>query len=394
MQFFRFLYFPILLAPLVLQGCNGYFASSGASRSQVESVAEPGSDSAIQLVSVNPQVAQRVMAGQRSLRFQDSVKPTATPENIIGPGDTLEVLIWEAPPAILFRSSSQSTLLGSVTPTGTMMTALPGQMVSKRGDITVPFVGKVSVAGKTVAQIESTIVQDLRGKANQPQVIVRVLGNTSSTVTVVGEVAQSTRMPLTPKGERVLDAVAAAGGVKQPVNKMTIQVARKGQVQSLPLETLIQDPKQNIPLLPGDVVTAYFQPLSFTVLGATGKNEEITFEAQGITLSQAMGRVGGLKNFEADSMGVYIFRFEEPKSMELTGKSQIGVTAEGKVPVIYSFNMNDPSTYFAMQGFPMQNKDVLYVATASSVELMKFLGVITSVFAPAVTIVNAPLMAN
>lgn len=379
---------------LCLQGCNGYFASAGASRSQVESGTEPGSDSAIQLVSVTPLVAQRVMAGQRSLRFQDSLKPALSPENIIGPGDTLEVMIWEAPPAILFRASSQSTLLGSVTPTGTMMTALPAQMVSKRGDISVPFVGKVSVAGKTVAQIESSIVQELRGKANQPQVIVRVLGNTSSTVTVVGEVTQSVRMPLTPKGERVLDAVAAAGGVKQPVNKMTIQLSRKGQTQSIPLETLIQDPKQNIALLSGDVVTAYFQPLSFTVLGATGKNEEITFEAQGITLSQAMGRVGGLKNFEADSMGVYVFRFEEPKSMDLAGKTQIGITSEGRVPVIYSFNMNDPATYFAMQGFPMQNKDVLYVATASSVELMKFLGVITSVFAPAVTIVNAPLMAN
>lgn len=56
----------------------------------------------------------------------------------------------------------------------------------------------------------------------------------------------------------------------------------------MPLETVVRDPKQNVVLQPNDVVTVYYQPLSFTVLGATGKNDELTFEATGITLSQAM----------------------------------------------------------------------------------------------------------
>ena len=373
---------------LLLQGCNGYFASAGASRSQVADVANSETPSLIQVVPVTPGIARQVMLAERSMKFP-VIANQAAPENLIGPGDTLDIIVWEAPPAILFRNSSSSSFLGTVTPTGTSTTSLPPQMVSKQGDIVFPFVGKVQVNGKTPTQIESLIVEKLRGKANQPQVIVRVANNLSSTVTVVGEVKQSTRMPLTPKAERILDAIALAGGVNQPVNKMTVQVARNGHIQSLPLETVIRDPKQNIVLQPNDVVTVYYQPLSFTVLGATGKNDELTFEATGITLSQALGRVGGLQDMRADSKAVFIFRLEEPNAPVVQPNGL--VTEENKVPVVYQFDMNDPSTYFLAQNFPMKNRDVMYVSSAASVELMKFLAVITSLLAPAVSVNNTAI---
>lgn len=378
---------------LLLQGCNGFFASQGASRSQVTAVTsnDEGSPSLIQVVPVTPAVARQVATAERSMNFP--VLPTqAAPENLVGPGDTLEVIVWEAPPAILFRNSSSSSFLGTVTPTGTSTTALPAQMVNKQGEILFPFVGKLQVSGKTPAQIESLIVERLRGKANQPQVIVRVAGNATNTVTIVGEVGQSMRMPLSPKGERIMDAIAAAGGVRQPVNKSTVQVTRSGRIQSLPLETIIRDPKQNIVLQPNDVLTVYFQPLSFTVLGATGKNDELTFEAQGITLSQAMGRIGGLIDGRADSKAVFIFRYEDPASPVV--KAHGLVTEENKVPVVYQFDMNDPATFFLAQSFPMKNKDLMYVSAASSVELMKFLSIVTSVLAPAASINNQFLISN
>ncbi len=380
--------FAIATAALLLQGCNGFFASAGASRSQVTDVATGDAPSLIQVVPVTPAIARQVMAAERSMKFPQ-IPNQAAPENLIGPGDTLDIIVWEAPPAILFRNSSSSSFLGTVTPTGTSTTSLPPQMVSKQGDIVFPFVGKIQVSGKTPAQIENLIVEKLKGKANQPQVIVRVASNLSSTVTVVGEVKQSTRMPLTPKGERILDAIALAGGVNQPVNKMTVQVARNGRIQSLPLETVIRDPKQNIVLQPNDVVTVYYQPLSFTVLGATGKNDELTFEATGITLSQAFGRVGGLQDMRADSKAVFIFRLEDASAPMVQPNGL--VTDDNKVPVVYQFDMNDPATYFLAQGFPMRNKDVMYVSSAGSVELMKFLAVITSVLAPAVSVNNTAI---
>jgi polysaccharide export outer membrane protein len=375
-----------------LQGCAGFFASSGASRKQViAATSEEASNPLIQVVQVTPAVARQVTTFDRSMRFPQ-ITPQTAPDNVIGPGDAIEVIVWEAAPAILFRNSSSSSFLGTVTPTGTSTTALPAQMVNKQGEILFPFVGNIGVAGKTPTQVEALIVEKLRGKANQPQVLVRITSNVSSTVTVVGEVGQSVRMPLTPKGEKILDAIAAAGGVKQPVNKSTIQLTRNGQMQSLPMEVIIRDPKQNITLQPNDVITAYFQPLSFTVLGATGTNSEITFEAQGITLAQAMGRVGGLSDGRADSKGFFIFRYENPSLPILKPNSP--VTEDNQVPVIYQFDLNDPATFFMAQQFPMKNKDLIYVATASSVELMKFLAIVTSVLSPAVAVNNQVLISQ
>jgi polysaccharide biosynthesis/export protein len=207
---------------------------------------------------------------------------------------------------------------------------------------------------------------------------VRLTRNANSNVTVVGEVTSSARIPLTPRGERLLDALAAAGGVRQPVpvGKITIQITRGTIVQALALDTIIRDPKQNIVLQPGDVITALFQPLSFTVLGATGKNEEINFEAQGITLAQALARAGGLQDTRADARAVFIFRFEDPQALEWAIPPKI--TPEGKVPVIYQVNLKNPASFFVAQSFPVNNKDILYVSDAPAAEMQKFLNILTS----------------
>jgi polysaccharide export outer membrane protein len=218
-------------------------------------------------------------------------------------------------------------------------------------------------------------------------VLVRVIRNATQNVTVVGEVAQSVRMPLTAKGERLLDAIAAAGGVRQPVGKMTLQVSRGGKVVAMPLERVIQDPKQNVYLQPGDVVTALFQPLSFTALGATGKNEEIPFEATGITLAQALGRMAGLRDAQADAGGVFIFRFEEPSVVNPEGRP-LPQTPEGKVPVVYRVDLKEPRAFLVAQNFPMKDKDVVYVANAPAAELQKFLNILTSSIFSVSSLVN------
>ncbi|WP_410038589.1 polysaccharide biosynthesis/export family protein, partial [Listeria monocytogenes] len=133
------------------------------------------------------------------------------------------------------------------------VTALPEFLVGPSGRISIPFAGLVQAAGRTLPQIEQDIITRLRGKAHLPQVAVRLLRNLSANVSVVGEVANSTRMPLTPKGETILDAIAAAGGTKQQSDKMTIQVSRGGQVYSMPFSAVINDPRQNIVLKTGDV---------------------------------------------------------------------------------------------------------------------------------------------
>ena len=303
---------------------------------------------------------------------------------MVGAGDVIEVSVWEAPPAALFGSGTLDPRSG---PSTTRVTALPEQMVNSDGIINVPFAGLINATGRSPQQIEKDITQRLKGKANQPQVLVRVIKNNTSNVTIVGEVTASTRMPLTARGERLLDALAAAGGTRQPVGKVTLQITRGNQVQALPLDTIIRDPRQNIVLRAGDVVTSLFQPLSFTVLGATGKNEELNFEAQGISLAQALARAGGLQDSRADAEGVFIFRLESPAALDLAGRT-VTTTPEGKIPVIYRVNLKDPASFFVAQGFPIQNRDVLYVSNAPAAELQKFLTLIVSAIYPVANIIN------
>lgn len=369
-----------VLSAALLSGCSTLPTIGPSSNEIATSTTQPG-EAAIQIVDVDDAITRRLLAQRAQSMFADTLGNKAANVQNVGPGDVIEISIWEAPPATLFSGGAIDPRTG---PSTSRVTAFPEQMVNREGFINMPFAGPIKASGQTLQQIEAEIAQRLKGKANQAQVLVRMIRNLSSNVTVVGEVGTSARVPLTPQGERLLDAIAAVGGVRQPVNKMTIQVTRGSNVYSLPLETVIRDPKQNVPLQPGDVVTALFAPLSFTTLGATGKNEEINFEAQGISLAQALARSGGLVDSRSNPQGVFIFRFE-PKDALAWPHEPVLTTPEGLVPVIYRIDLKNPSSFFVMQSFAMNNKDLLYVANAPAAELQKFLNLVVSVAYPVLT---------
>lgn len=337
----------------------------------------------VQVVDIDDGVARQLKGRKKGKLFSETFGAGLSPISPIGSGDSVEIHIWEAPPATLFASGAGDPR----SPGAARPTTLPEQSVDREGFIAVPFAGRIRAAGLTPQDVEAEVVRRLRGKANQPEVFLKVTKNASSTVTVVGEVASSIRMPISSGGERLLDALAVAGGVRQPVSKMTLQVTRGTQFHALPLDLVIRDPRQNIPLWPGDVVTAIFQPLSFTALGATGRNEEISFEAQGISLAQALGRVGGLIDNRSDAQGLFIFRLESADALNWP-RQPVATTPDGLVPVVYRIDMRDPSSFFVMQSFEMQNKDVLFVSNAPLADLQKFLNLVFSVAFPVLNAVQ------
>jgi len=367
------------LSAMLLTGCAGFLPTIGPSKSAIESAKPQPNAAAIQIIDIDDAVTRQLLAQRQQRLFSESLGDKRIASRTVGAGDVLEVTIWEAAPATLFGTPVVSVASQAI-PTS-HATTLPEQAVDDEGDIYVPFAGRIAAAGKTLRAIEREIAERLARKANQPEVLVRLTHNFSSNATVVGEVNVSTRVPLVPGNERLLDALAAAAGVRQPVNKMTIQVTRANNVYSLPLETIIRDPQQNVPLLPGDVVTALFQPYSFTALGATGKNEEINFETQGITLAQALARSGGLIDSRSNARGVFIFRFE-PKDALTWPHSPLMTTPEGMVPVAFRIDLSDPASFFTIQSFPIENRDILYVSNAPITEVQKFLNVLFSVAYP------------
>ncbi|WP_175781306.1 polysaccharide biosynthesis/export family protein [Burkholderia cenocepacia] len=376
------LWVSIIGGAALLAGCAGAIPTSGPSRSQIDDAGQAPNTTGIQVVDVTDDVARKLLAERTHSDFSAALGNGTAFQRQLGVGDTIEVSIWEAPPATLFGAAQADAKTG--VGSGAHATVLPDQMIDGDGNVSVPFIGLVRAAGRTPTQLQREIMERLKYMAHDPQVLVKLSRNVTSYVTVVGDVANSNRMQLTARGERVLDALASAGGVRQAIDKITIQVTRGDKVVSLPLETVIRDPRQNVPLHAGDVVTALFQPYSFTSLGATGKNQEFNFEAQGITLAQALARAGGLQDSRSDPRGVFIFRLENASALQWPN-IPVRTTADGKVPVVYRVNLKDPNSFFVAQSFMIDNKDLLYVSNAPVTEIQKVLNLVFSVAYPVVT---------
>lgn len=365
---------PLVLALNACTSSSSFLASSGPSRATIENMGNQANNSAIPVLPLTSEIVSQVGAYASAVRFSDVFATNHPTTGRIGIGDMVEVSLWETPPAVLFSTSGiQSSSSGKEL-------SLPEQMVDTRGSISIPFVGSLSVQGKIPAQVEREIVARLKGRANKPQAFVRIVKNNNATVTVVGSSGNNKLVPLSSKNERLLEAIALAGGVNDSLNRISIQLTRQDQVVSMPLESIVRDPQQNIYLNSGDVITIQNQPLNFTVLGASGANEEIGFESKGISLAQALGRAGGVQDVRADARGIFIFRFEDPKRLTnlvpLASNSQNLI--DGKFPVIYQIDLKNPQTFFWAQKFMIQNNDMVYISNASSAELNKFISIITS----------------
>ena len=379
---------PVLFAALFLvitlmaTGCAQVPTSGPSSRQVVEGTGD--SSALVQVIDVDAAVVRSLQASSKQRLFSESLgqgTPPGAPR--LGVGDALEVHIFEAPPATLFGAPPTDPRALS----SSRSVALPEQVIDEAGEVTVPFAGRIRAAGGTARDLELEIVRRLQGKANQPEVIVRRTRHVSSSVTVVGEVGSSLRMPLVTGSERVLDALAAAGGARESISRTALQITRGDAFHTLPLDVVIRDPRQNVLLRAGDVITAMVQPLSFTALGATGRNEEVSFELQGISLAQALARAGGLVDSRSDAQGVFVFRFESEDAMAWPRKPVVAMP-DGRVPVVYRIDLRNPASFFAMQGFRVQNRDVLYVSNAPLAELQKFLNLVFSVTFPLVNVLQ------
>ncbi len=372
---------------VLLSGCaaTGLSSAVGPSRSAVFKAAADSQIAGMQVVPLTNVVAQRLSSFAPMPGIAETIGDARPVGTIVGVGDSLEITIWEAPPALLFGAGMFETRIQSAIQTSRPGT-FPEAMVGPSGAITIPFAGQVPAAGRSLRQIEQTIVARLRGKANQPQAIVRIARNATANVAVVGEVNNAGRFPLTPRGERLLDVLAQAGGTKQPLERMTVQVTRGAATATMPLEAVVRDARHNIVLGRDDIVTAIFQPYSFVVLGAAGKNEEVRFEGTGLTLSQALGRLGGLQDARADPRGVFLFRWETPERME--GLVASPLPAAERIPVVFQVDLKQPETFFAAQKFAMKDGDVIFISNSPASDLQRFVNLIASTVLPALSVTS------
>ena len=367
------------LAAAMLAGCST-LPTSGPTTRQVMHQESAGNGARFDLVDINDNVVTALLGAPHEsfrVRFKKYGKPA---EPRIGIGDSVVVSIWEAAGGGLFSASPSDQVSA-----GSRSVTIPEQVVSRDGAISVPFAGRIPVAGRLPLEVQHTIEKRLADKAIEPQVIVTISKSLTNTVTVNGEVVAGARVPLSLKGDRLLDLIAAAGGAKSPVYDTYVRLSREGVTATIPMEALVSDPAENVYAQPGDVLTLVREPRTFTVFGATGQNSQVNFPAEKITLVEALARAGGLQDMRSDPAGVFLFRFEPPSVVGALGRPQLRTGPDGTTPVVYRLDMSDAKAYFLAQRFPIENKDIIYVANARLNELQKFFTLLNTLTGPVIT---------
>ena len=305
------------------------------------------------------------------------------PSQTIAVGDTVAVSIWQAGSGPAFLAPRVAPGTGPTpNPQPGQEVVLPDQVVGRDGAISVPYAGRVRVAGRTPLQVQNTIEHNLAEQVVQPQAIVTVTRTVANTVTVSGEDVVGQRVPLSAGGDRVLDVIASAGGSKLPVYDTSVLISRNGRTATIPMTTLVSDPQDNIYAWPGDVITIERTPKTFSVFGATSTNNQVPFGAPRLDLAQAVAKAGGLIDLRADPEGVFLFRFESPAVVNALGIPNLTNQSGRESPVLYHLNLRQVDGYYLADSFDIKNNDLIYVANAPLTQVQKFFTMIGLITAP------------
>lgn len=326
------------------------------------------------VVDIDQRVANGVNAGVRQGLSSTFGFGGGGSTPVIGVGDRLEVTIFEAGPDGLFSTVERKS------------TTIP-VVVQPDGHGQIPYVGSVRFAGMTIDSARATIVDALKAKAVEPDVIVAMADNASRTVSVQGDVNKSTIVPLGLNGVHLSEVIAMAGGASKQPYDTYVSLKRGGRSRSVLLQTVIDNPKEDIYVKPDDQIYVSYDPQTFSALGQTEKSGKIPFNAAKLSLVEAAALAGGGNITTADPKGYFVFRYEnenvyrsvvgDDRFRDLIARG-MAPDGEGRYPIVYRLDLGATQSYIIAQNFPVRNKDVIYLSRHVATDLAKFLSILSS----------------
>ena len=354
----------------LLAGCAS-LPSSGPTAKEVVRGVEPVQNTiGMTMVDMDASVVAHVTQSEHDA---DAAQPTLAAltssgaNDVVGPGDALGISIYEVG-ATLFGGAVPG--MDALSPSARPQT-FSAVLVNRDGRIKLPYAGELAVAGRTPSEIQRMIEQAYRGKSQDLQALVVVQSNLSQAVFVSGDVRRSGRIELSLQHERLLDAIATAGGTVSQTQDMIVRFTRGGRTLEERLDRIVAGAPDDLMLVAGDRAELIREPETFVTFGATGKVSQVSFDQTNLTLAEAIARAGGPSDPVADPRSVFLFRYSAAP----------GSTAK-TVPTIYRLNLMRPASYFLAQRFAMRDKDVVYVSNAGINRTAKFVGIINSLFSP------------
>jgi len=256
----------------------------------------------------------------------------------VSPGDTLIITVWDHPEL--------------TTPAGSQQQAITnGRQVQSDGTLYYPYAGKIKVGGMTVEEVRSTLEKRLARFLKDPQVDVNVVGF-GGRVALQGAFTNTAPQDTTTVPQTLSQVVGRAGVDVENADLSGLVLTRDGRNYNLDLDALNRDgAAQDIYLKPGDrLFLPYNDRKEIYVVGEVREPQAIPFKTTDMSLTQALGRAGGLNGETSKGSAVYVIRGMDEKTQMPAG--------------VFNLDARSPAAFAVASRFHLRAGDVVWVGPA------------------------------
>ena len=365
----------LLFAFALLQGCAvltvpGFQFADAGSRSSVPLGQYVTEDPDNPPQGVIIPITRELVQAQRLARprdVSDDVKALfgkAQPYTI-GPGDVVGVVVYDHPDLL---PSAGAVISQSSDPTG--ISAAPGFIVSAGGEISFPYIGRLTVAGLTELEAGDLLAKGLSKYIKNPQVTFRIQSFRSRRAYVEGEVRTPGMQIFTDIPMTLPQAISRAGGITAMGDRATVQITRADVSTRVDLSVLDElgiNPSR-ILLQNDDLVNVRSRDDSKVyVMGEVARPSALPMRNGRMSLNEALGEAGGPDKLTANTAQIYVIR-----------NNAQGGTA------LFHLNAAAPAALALADVFALKPRDVVYIDPVPLVQWNR----IISLVLPSAQVVN------